>query len=395
MLLRSLVTPVTAPQRAGKQCRHIVVAPAAYTPAMPTRATWGCALLPALVACSAPAASVDPSLTPARETMPVADDADDPAIWLDRADPSRSLILGTNKVAAPRGALYVFDLHGQVRQTIGGLDRPNNVDVEYGLASPSGTLDIAVVTERLQHRLRVFAVGEQGLAPVDGGGIPVLEGHTGEARMPMGIALYRRPRDGAVFAIVAPKTGARSRYLWQYRLEVDNATGHVRGALVRRFGEFSGSGEIEAVAVDDELGYVYYADEEYAIRKWHADPDHPEADRELAVFGRDGFIRQREGIAIVSNPDGTGFIVCTNQIPGSSRLRLYPRQGVAGDPHLHEPAVATLVTHADGTDGIDAISTPLGDEFAAGLLVVMNSEGRNFQLYRWGDVQQLLVRAAR
>ena len=40
------------------------------------------------------------------------------------------------------------------------------------------------------------------------------------------------------------------------------------GTLVRRFVTFSGrgaapgeAGEIEAVAVDDELGYVYYADE--------------------------------------------------------------------------------------------------------------------------------------
>ena len=45
---------------------------------------------------------------------------------------------------------------------------------------------------------------------------------------------------------------------------------------MRRFGTFSGLGEIEAVAVDDALGYVYYADEGTGIHKWHADPDAPE-----------------------------------------------------------------------------------------------------------------------
>ena len=34
----------------------------------------------------------------------------------------------------------------------------------------------------------------------------------------MGVGLYRRDRDDAIFAIVAPKTGPRDGYLWQYRL---------------------------------------------------------------------------------------------------------------------------------------------------------------------------------
>ena len=70
-------------------------------------------------------------------------------------------------------------------------------------------------------------------------------------------ALYRRPRDGAVFAIVAPKEGPREGYLWQYRLT--DAGGRIAAQFVRRFGTFSAGtvreeNEIEAVAVDDELG---------------------------------------------------------------------------------------------------------------------------------------------
>ena len=71
----------------------------------------------------------------------------------------------------------------------------------------------------------------------------------------MGIGLYRRPKDGAIFAIVSPKAGPKTNYLWQYRLD-DDGTGRVKATFVRRFGAFSGNGEIEAVAVDDELGYV-------------------------------------------------------------------------------------------------------------------------------------------
>ena len=338
-------------------------------------------LATAVHACSGADATPPLLIHPAGATAVVPDDADDPAIWVNPADHARSLILGTNKVAAPDGALYVFGVDGSVKQVVKPLDRPNNVDIEYGLATPSGPVDIAVVTERLQHRLRVYRITDTGLAPLDAGGIPVLAGQIDEAAMPMGIALYRRPRDGAIFAIVAPKTGGKDGYLWQYRLSFDADAGAVRATFVRRFGTFSGSGEIESVAVDDALGYAYYSDEEFAIRKWAADPDDRNATYELATFGKGAFTLQREGIAIVSKADGTGFIVCTDQIPGGSVLRVYRREGQPGQPHVHDPAVATLVTTADTTDGIDATVSTLGDRFPEGLLVMMNSVGRNYQFY--------------
>jgi hypothetical protein len=45
------------------------------------------------------------------------------------------------------------------------------------------------------------------------------------------------------------------------------ADAQARALNVRRFGDFSGIGEIEAVTVDDELGFVYYADEAAGIHK--------------------------------------------------------------------------------------------------------------------------------
>lgn len=220
-------------------------------------------------------------------TDPVTDDPDDPAIWVNPADPARSLILGTNKAAAPRGALVVFGLDGKTRQTIGALDRPNNVDVEYGLLMPGGPIDIAVVTERLQRRLRIYKITAEGLTDITSpGGTAVFEGQPGESGEPMGIGLYRRSRDGSVLAIVSRKTGPQDGYLWEYDLQHDGA-GKVKAVKVREFGRFSGKGEIEAVAVDDALGFVYYADEQDGIRKYYADPDHPEAAREAGWFARE------------------------------------------------------------------------------------------------------------
>jgi myo-inositol-hexaphosphate 3-phosphohydrolase len=36
------------------------------------------------------------------------------AVWVHPTNPSRSLILGTDKAEEPNGALYVFDLSGRV-----------------------------------------------------------------------------------------------------------------------------------------------------------------------------------------------------------------------------------------------------------------------------------------
>lgn len=329
-------------------------------------------------------------ITPAYATAHLPNDPDDPAIWVHPADSSRSLIIGTVKVAAPDGAIVVYGLDGQTRQTIAGIDRPNNVDVEYGVRLGGQTIDIAVVTERLARQLRIFRIDAGDGRLIDLGGVPILRGEQGDAGAPMGVALYRRASDNAVFVIVAPKSGPREGYLWQYRLS-DAGSGRIGATAVRRFGTFSAAtlrpdNEIEAVAVDDALGYVYYADEADGIHKWHADPDHPDAARELAHFAQRGFRGDREGIAIYALPDGTGYIACTDQLDGNSEYHVYPREGAPGNPHDHSREIAVLRGGADATDGLEITSARLGPGLPHGIMIAMNSRPQNFLVFRWQDV---------
>ncbi len=320
-------------------------------------------------------------------TESVSDDADDPAIWVNHTNPSKSLILGTNKVASPSGAVVVYGLDGKTVQTIAGLDRPNNIDVEYGFRFGGESIDIAVVTERLKSQVRVYQILRDGSGLKELAIAPVFEGLSGEQAAPMGIAMYRRPSDGAMFAIVGRKSGPLEGYLWQYKFST-SAKGDFQCTKVRELGVFSGVEEIEAICVDDALGYVYYADEGDGIHKWHADPDHGDAPTELAHFGKTGFTADREGIAVVSFPDATGYIICTDQIDRRSQYRIYPRAGAAGDGHNHDMLLKVIDGGADSTDGIDVTTENLGPEFPKGLLVVMNSKDRNFLLYRWEDIAQ-------
>ncbi len=334
-----------------------------------------------------PASASVPAVTPLRATAALPRDPDDPAVWVNHVDASKSLVLGTMKVAAPDGALAVFDLDGGLRQILKGPDRPNNVDVEYGIDLDGTPTDIAVLTERLGRRLRVYAIAPDGsaLRDISSGSMPILSGAPADAGAAMGIGLYRRPKDGAIFAIVAPKAGPKQNYLWQYRLD-DDGTGRVRAAFVRRFGNFSGAGEIEAIAIDDELGYVYYADEDAGIHKWLADPDAPGPDRELALFATTGYQQDREGIGIYALPDGKGYIVSVDQLPSESIFHVYKREGEPSNPHDHSRVVLSFKGGADGTDGLDVTSARLGPDFPEGLVVAMNSSSRNFLLFGWRDV---------
>jgi 3-phytase len=330
---------------------------------------------PALVDRDAKNVAVKPRVV----TQATAHDTDDPAIWINRANPAESLVIGTDK--HPDGALVAFGLDGKIQwdKTVRGLLRPNNVDIAYDVPLGQRKVDIAVVTERYAHRLRVYRLPE--MAAIDGGGIPAFEGEV--AREVMGVALYTRPRDGALFVLVSRvDTGApRDGYLTQLRL-ADDGKGVLRGTKVRNFGKWSGKKEVEAVAVDSEFGFVYYSDEGFGVRKYSADPDAADAGQELAVTGASGFAEDHEGISIYPRRGGTGYILVSNQ--SADTFRIFPREGAIGKQHDH-PLLASVRLSTRESDGSDVTNVALPG-FPGGLFVAMSTD-RTFHFYAWGDIK--------
>ncbi|WP_246197780.1 phytase [Chitinophaga agrisoli] len=318
-------------------------------------------------------ATVKP-LKPVVVTEPVQYDSDDPAIWINPADTAHSLIVGTDKNTD--GALYVFDLDGKIVKKVGGLKRPNNVDIAYGLSLNGQPTDIAVTTERENNRIRIFRLPD--MQPVDGGGIPVFDGE--QERAPMGISLYTRPSDKAIFAIVGRKTGPDSSYLWQYRLQ-DNGKGEIAATVVRKFGRYSGIKEIESIAVDNELGYIYYSDEQAGIRKYYADPEKGNA--ELAIFGKGEFKADNEGISIYKTGPGAGYVLVSDQDANS--FNVYRREGAANAPQQHT-LLQRIPVSAINSDGSDVTNLPIGSRFPKGLFVVMSTD-HTFHYYDWRQLE--------
>lgn len=316
------------------------------------------------------------ALKPSVVTQPTPHDTDDPAIWIHPTEASKSLIIGTDKETG--GGLYVYNLDGKIINSYINMSRPNNVDIAYGLKIGDQKIDIAVTTEREKNRIRVFSLPD--LKPIDNGGIEVFVGE--KERDPMGIALYTRPSDGTIFAIVGRKFGPTENYLWQYELSVSDNK-NITAKLVRKFGKFSGKKEIEAIAIDNEMGFIYYSDEQSGMRKYYADPSKND-NTELAFFGQNDFKSDNEGIAIYKKTDTTGYILVSNQ--QKNTFVVYLREGSKNNVNEHQK-IAEFPTSTIECDGADATSINLGEKFPEGMLVAM-SNGMTFHYYDWNIIQK-------
>lgn len=311
-------------------------------------------------------------LKPTVITETVVHDTDDPAIWINPENASKSIIIGTDKDTD--GGLYAFDLNGKITHKVLGLKRPNNVDIEYGFTLNGKKTDIAAVTERETNKVKLYSLPE--LKEV--GEFSVFDGET--ERGPMGISMYKNSETGDIFAIVGRKSGPKEGYLWQYKLSEKN--GAITGEVVRKFGKYSGLKEIESIAVDDEAGYIYYSDEQFGIHQYDADP--AKGNEELLVFGQGDFTSDVEGISIYPTSKGKGYILVSNQ--QNDTFNVYLREDLAKG-RIAEIPVSTLES-----DGSEVTNVNLGPKFPKGVFVAM-SNGRVFHMYDWRLIEERIKSA--
>jgi 3-phytase len=169
----------------------------------------------ALSSCATKTVNSNPEkLKPVFVTEKVNHDTDDPAIWINPKDPTKSLIIGTDKDT--NGGLFAYDFSGKIVNRVENLQRPNNVDIRYGFLLNGKSIDIAAVTERETNKVKIYSLPE--LKEV--GEFSVFDGE--QMRDPMGISLYKNPTTKEIFAIVGRKNGPSGTYLWQYKLVEKN-----------------------------------------------------------------------------------------------------------------------------------------------------------------------------
>ena len=313
-------------------------------------------------------------LEPSVITDKVPHDTDDPCIWYNKENPSESIIFGTDKEIG--GGIYAFDLNGTIiaDKCILNLQYPNNVDLVQEVEFNGKRMDILVTGEREANQFRFYSIPD--MKAIDGGGIPAFADAENMAfKRPMGVALYKSPENGKVYLISSRKEGPTEGYLYQY--EMNFIDGKIQLLEPRKFGAFSGVGEIEAIMVDHEYGYIYYSDEAYGIQKYFADPN--KGNQLVATFGKDNFTEDREGIALWPKEGGTGYIIVSDQQRYS--FNVYDR--------VTNEFIKKITLKTIETDGCDILNANLGNQFSNGVFVAM-SEGKVFHYYDLEDLENLL-----
>ncbi|MFQ5604976.1 MAG: phytase [bacterium] len=315
-------------------------------------------------------------VAPTVSTAPTAGNADDPAVWIHPTDPSKSVIIGTDKDAG----IYVWDMDGNELQHIQQGTKTNNVDVRYGIQLGGVMVDVVAANLRDAGKLAVFKVNRDyssgdvlvQIADKDSKGNDIQKDS-------YGFGLYRRAMDGALFVFERPKNGGEVR---QYRIEDDGTGEDVTVTAVRDL-NYNG-GTAEGFVADDELAFVYITEEAKGIHKFYADPQ--QSADEIGFFAsKDGISGDREGLALYACKDGTGYLVLSSQ--GNSTFKIYERQGDNKFIKTIEP-----LDHKGksglGTDGLDVNSAGVPPNFPNGFVVAHDEAGARYHLYDWAQIAE-------
>jgi 3-phytase len=303
------------------------------------------------------------------ETDPVpniGDAADDPAIWVDPVDSSRSVVIGSDK----EGGIAVYDLSGaELQYRPDG--RMNNVDLRGNIvvASRRGT---GLYPYRFDPATRTLV--PNSARPLE------------TAWSPYGLCLYQSAVSGKLYAFVTRRgpTPDGETDVEQWEL-FDNGAGQIDGAVVRtlRIGTQS-----EGCVADDELGHVYLGEEQRGIWRYSAEPDGGDARVLIDSTGPSGQLNEVEGLALAYGPNGSGYLIASSQ--SDDTFTIYRREHP--NEHVRTFRVEALgeIDGAEESDGVDVTTSSLGDQFPGGVLVVQDgfngSENQNFKFVQLGDV---------
>jgi 3-phytase len=316
------------------------------------------------------------------ETVPVAtrgeDAADDPEIWADPADPSRALILGTDKNAG----LYVYGLDGKVRQFLpeGPL---NNVDLRDGFEVEDRRLALAGASDRGRMGMVLFLLDPASLQLRTWGHVPA------PVSEPYGFCLGRRGED--FVAVMVGKDGD----VRQYRIAA-GADGQPQATEER---SFRLSSQSEGCVVDDQTGALYIGEEAKGIWRYGLGPADTGAPVLLSPAPSEALKPDVEGLTLIRDAGGT-WLIASSQ--GDSAFAVWRVDGP--EPAYRGRFSGMAANGADnvtGTDGLAAISGPVG-AFPEGLVVVqddLDTDGaaltapqrrQNFKLIDWREIKRAL-----
>ncbi|MDB9309469.1 5'/3'-nucleotidase SurE [Aphanizomenon sp. CS-733/32] len=371
-------------------------------------------------------ADVVPTVTPIVKTRPALlddgslpfsqrADADDPAIYVNATDSSKSLVLTSVK----NGGLRIYDLAGNLLQTINPSNpdiRYNNVDLQYGFTLGGQKVDIAVASDRNNDKLAIFKINPNSTngnylenitdsnAATIFQGLPFATPYSASTRSAYGLALYRSPVTNDYYVFTSRRVTGD---IAQLKL-VDKGNGKIGYEVVRSFTIPSpttagASAQTEGMVADQETGFVYIGQEDVGIWKFDAEPNGGSTGKlieKVKAEGGKNLTNDVEGLTIYYGKNGTGYLLASSQ--GDNTFAAYTREG--NNDFLGRFGVGNNggIDSVQESDGADVINLPLGPNFPNGVFItqdgandpatIVNGENisSNFKLVPWENIANAL-----
>lgn len=306
------------------------------------------------------------------------DSADDPAIWINRANPANSFIIGTDK----KGGLAIYDLAGRLVNYYPTGDM-NNCDLRYGFELNDTTVDILAASNRTHQSISLFSIAENG--ELDSIHSRMIKSQMADEVY--GLCMYQDLETGGIYVFLNSKSGEVEQY------ELLPVSNKVDAKLVR---SFSVGMQAEGMVADDAARTLYIGKERAGIWKFKADPvEIAEGNMVPHSSEENSNIRfDIEGLAIYRTDSLNGYLIASSQ--GNYSYAVFERQG--NNKYLGSFRITDgEIDGAEETDGLEVTNVPLPG-FPQGILVVQDGvnyngarkQSQNFKIVSWDKIENLL-----
>ncbi len=323
---------------------------------------------------------VSPCAKAVSQPVPV-NEVQDAAIWLHPTEPAKSLLFITNE----KRGLEVHNLDGLLIKHVDNGIEPCYVDVLYEYPAAGKPVDLAVVSCMAPDfaGVRAYRIDPDRRKLFDATAGPAIKVFDGLA--PVGLCAYHSRKTGQCYFFVTLREGK----VEQHELLV-TPEGRFTSRLVRAF---TLGGEVKSCIADDEMGFVYVAEDDVGIWRFPAEPQEKPEGKCVIRVGENGLIPNAKGPAIYGAAGGRGYIIVVSQGPkgGHTCVKVYQRDGDNAFVLSIEPSPVGF-DRLDHTSGLAVTNQPTIPAFPQGVLALNDQINPNasedFKLYSWSDIAE-------
>lgn len=318
----------------------------------------------ALVAAYTAQEKIQSTLKPTVETEAIAaaseeDAADDPAIWINPIDPSKSLVYGSNK----KGGLAVYNLAG-VEVDYYPLGNINNVDIIYNFPFNDSLITILGCSNRSDQSIDLLQLDAEGKLQNIANSNLLMD--TLLIDDIYGFCFAKDLQAKKHYAIINGKNGLLQQF------ELVNLENGV-GIDLKRSIQFDS--QTEGMVADNRYGFLYVGEEGKGIWKMNISPN--SSTKSLVAqsdYTNPNIVYDIEGLSIYEKGE-EGYLVAS--IQGNFSYAVFDRNN--NNEYLGSFKIegTEAIDGVEETDGLDIVSDSLGEYFPHGILVVQ--DGFNYK----------------